>query len=77
MGPVRIGEVTSREVITVLEGLGFQRHAFGGTSHFRFVHTDGRRCTVPSHSHQDIGRGLLHKILRDAHLSNDEFENLL
>jgi predicted RNA binding protein YcfA (HicA-like mRNA interferase family) len=38
----------------------------------RFIHDDGRRVTVPVHSGQDIGRGLLRKILRDAELSPED-----
>lgn len=35
-------------------------------SHVRLRHEDGRVTTVPSHSGQDIGKGLLRKILRDT-----------
>ena len=37
----------------------------------------GRVVTVPSHQSQDIGRGLLRKILRDAELSPDDLRELL
>lgn len=46
-------------------------------SHARFRHEDGRVVTVPIHQGQDIGRGLLRKILRDAELERDEFLALL
>jgi predicted RNA binding protein YcfA (HicA-like mRNA interferase family) len=46
-------------------------------SHVRLRHSDGRVVTVPVHSGQDIGKGLLRKILRDAELSREEFINLL
>ncbi|WP_423224749.1 type II toxin-antitoxin system HicA family toxin [Candidatus Amarolinea aalborgensis] len=42
-------------------------------SHVRLKHRDGRSVTVPNHLSQDIGRGLLRKILRDADLSRDAF----
>ena len=35
-------------------------------------HPDGRVTSVPVHQGQDIGRGLLRKILRDVDLSADE-----
>jgi predicted RNA binding protein YcfA (HicA-like mRNA interferase family) len=39
----------------------------------RLKHPDGRVVTVPMHQGQDIRRGLLRKILRDADLTVDEF----
>jgi predicted RNA binding protein YcfA (HicA-like mRNA interferase family) len=47
------------------------------TGHRRYVHPDGRRTTVPFHAGQDIGRGLLRKILKDIELSPEEFKKLL
>jgi len=40
-------------------------------------HPDGRIVTVPVHAGQDIGRGLLRKILRDAELTREAFIALL
>ena len=64
--------LTAREVIRALERAGFQVQRQTG-SHARLRHTDGRVVTVPIHASQDIGRGLLRKILRDADLSREEF----
>jgi len=69
--------VTSRQLIAVLERLGFRHRPLGATSHRRYVHPDGRRTTVPVHKGQDIGRGLLRKILKDIDLSPGEFLTLL
>ena len=66
----------SREVIAALERAGFVVVRQKG-SHVRLQHEDGRVVTVPVHPGQDIGRGLLRKILRDAELSRDEFVDLL
>ena len=63
---------TAREVIRALERAGFQVQRQTG-SHARLRHTDGKVVTVPIHASQDIGRGLLRKILRDADLSREEF----
>ncbi len=63
--------LTAREVIRALERAGFQIQRQTG-SHARLKHPDGRVVTVPIHSGQDIGRGLLRKILRDADLSREE-----
>jgi predicted RNA binding protein YcfA (HicA-like mRNA interferase family) len=69
--------VTARELIVVLEGLGFRHRHLSGTGHRRYVHPDGRRTTVSFHAGQDIGRGLLRKILKDIELSPEEFKKLL
>jgi len=73
----RLPILTSRQIIAVLERLGFQHRPLGATSHRRYVHPDGRRTTVPAHPGQDIGRGLLRKILRDIEMSAEDFKNLL
>ena len=46
-------------------------------SHARFEHDDGRATTVPIHAGQDVGRGLLRKILRDIEMSLEEFRKFL
>lgn len=46
-------------------------------SHARFEHEDGRATTVPIHAGQDVGRGLLKKILRDIEMSFEEFRRFL
>jgi predicted RNA binding protein YcfA (HicA-like mRNA interferase family) len=38
-----------------------------------FLHSDGRRTTVPVHGKRDLGRGLLRQIMRDADLTEDDF----
>ena len=69
--------VTAKQIIAVLERLGFQRRLLGGTSHRRYVHPDGRRTIVPFHAGQDLGRGLLRKILKDIDVDPEEFKKLL
>jgi len=56
--------LTARQVLRALEQAGFQVRRQTG-SHARLKHADGRVVTVPVHAGQDIGRGLLRKILRD------------
>ncbi len=46
-------------------------------SHARFEHDDGRATTVPIHAGQDVGRGLLRKILGDIEMSLEEFRKFL
>ena len=66
----------ARQIIAALEKVGFAIVRQKG-SHIRLRHPDGRVVTVPDHRGQDIGRGLLRKILRDADLTRDEFVALL
>ncbi|MBI4216434.1 MAG: type II toxin-antitoxin system HicA family toxin [Chloroflexi bacterium] len=63
------------EVTRILERLGFARIRQSG-SHAVFHHADGRWTTVPMHRGKDLGKGILGKILRDAKLSAEEFEEL-
>jgi predicted RNA binding protein YcfA (HicA-like mRNA interferase family) len=46
-------------------------------SHVFLRHPDGRTTTVPVHSGETIGPGLLRAILRDVELSVDELANLI
>jgi predicted RNA binding protein YcfA (HicA-like mRNA interferase family) len=43
-----------------------------GAVHFFLRHADGRVTTVPVHSGEVVGPGLLRSILRDIELSADE-----
>ena len=77
MAQERLPVITAKQLISVLERLGFQPRTYRSTSHQRYIHPDGRRTTVPMHPGQDIGRGLLRKILRDIELTQEEFSRLL
>lgn len=55
----------ARELIRALERMGFRLLRKSKGSHWQFEHPDSRRTTVPVHKGQDIGPGLLRKILRD------------
>ena len=59
------------EIIRSLQRHGFMVIRQKG-SHVRLGHNDGRVTSVPNHPGQDIGKGLLRKILRDTDLSMDE-----
>ncbi len=68
----RIPVLRAADVVRALEKLGFQT-VRQRSSHIRMRHPDPRVVTVPVHSRQDIGRGLLRKILRDAEVTRQEF----
>ena len=72
----RLPVLEARELVRTLERAGFQDVRQRG-SHLRMKHPDGRVVTVPVHRGQDVGRGLLRKILRDAELTPQEFLELL
>ncbi len=61
----RLHPVRPREVVRFLESLGFVQVRQRG-SHKFFRHADGRTASVPDHKGEDLGRGILAKILRDA-----------
>lgn len=68
----RLPSLRAREVISVLQKLGFYEVRQKG-SHVCFKHEDGRFTLVPKHSRENIGRGLLRQILREIELSPEEF----
>lgn len=43
-----------------------------------YKHIDGRKTTIPHHAGEEIGPGLLLKIIKnDLQISREEFEDLL
>ena len=71
----KLAPIRGRELILILEKLGFEKAHQKG-SHVRMKHSDGRRTSVPVHSGEKVGVGLLRKILRDVNISRDEFIKL-
>ncbi len=61
-----------REVITILERLGFQEVRQKG-AHKQYRHLDGRCTTIPIHLGRDISPILLRQIAKDIGLPIDEF----
>ncbi len=68
----RLHPVRTREVVHFLQSLGFVQVRQKGSHRF-FRHPDGRTATVPDHKGEDLGRGILAKILRDAGVKPAEF----
>lgn len=46
-------------------------------SHVILKHDDGRLTVIPVHRGEEIGRGLLSKIIKDTGLTKEEFLKLL
>ena len=68
----RIPPLKPREVVALLEALGFREVRQRG-SHKQFRHSDGRSTTVPMHGGRDISPTLVRKIAQDIGLTPDEF----
>ena len=68
--------VKGKDLLSALERGGFEVTRTRGSHHF-LRHPDGRATTVPLHSGETIGPGLLSKILRDTKLTHDDLENYL
>ena len=61
-----------REVISILEGLGFVEVRQKG-SHKQYRHPDGHCTTVPVHTGRDISPILFRQIAKDIGLTLDRF----
>ena len=69
--------LTAQELIRILKKIGFEIIRQKG-SHVFLAHEDGRTTVVPVHPGEDIGRGLLRKIIKeDVKISIQDFQELL
>jgi predicted RNA binding protein YcfA (HicA-like mRNA interferase family) len=63
-----------KELGKIVEKLGFE-FSHQTESHLVYKHQDGSRVTIPHHTGEEIGPGLLNKIIkRDLGISREEFE---
>jgi predicted RNA binding protein YcfA (HicA-like mRNA interferase family) len=72
----RVPRLRGKEVVRALERARFTVVRSRG-SHVFLKHSDGRATTVPVHSGETIGPGLMRAILRDAELTIVELEGFL
>ena len=68
----KLPTLKARQLMRVLHSLGFQPVRQVG-SHIFYKHSDGRTTVIPRHDREDIGKALLKEILKDIHISPDEF----
>jgi predicted RNA binding protein YcfA (HicA-like mRNA interferase family) len=73
---VSLKPLPADKVIKVLVRLGFKPVRQRG-SHVILKREDGKVIVVPVHRGEEIGRGLLSKIIKDAGLTREEFLRLL
>jgi predicted RNA binding protein YcfA (HicA-like mRNA interferase family) len=72
----QIPRVTGSDLVAALVKAGFTVVRIKGSHQF-LRHSDGRSSVVPVHAGETIGPGLLHKILRDCHLTIENLRQLL
>lgn len=72
----KLPAVNAKQLIKVLIALSFTETRQKG-SHKFFKHEDGRVTSVPFHQGEDLGKGLLRKILNQIEISPEEFIKLL
>ena len=72
----RLPRPTGSEVVRALQKAGFEVVRQRG-SHIYMRHADGRATVVSVHKGEDLGSGILSKILRDVEMSRKEFHQLL
>lgn len=71
----KLSPIRGKELIKILQKQGFTAVRQRG-SHVRMESTDGRKTSVPVHSGESVGIGLLRKILRDVQISPEAFKDL-
>ena len=71
----KLGNIRPKDVIRALQKSGFVR-VKTLVSHVDLRHENGHRTTIPLHT-KTLGKGLLHKILRQTGLSIDELKRAM
>lgn len=66
----------AKKVIKLLNKMGFEVVRQRG-SHVIMKHSDGRVTVVPVHPGEDLGRGMLSKIIGDSRMTREQFLKLL
>ena len=72
----RLPRLRGKELVRVLQKIGFEVARTRG-SHVLLQHPDGRITTVPVHTGETLGPGLMRSILRDIEISPEELGKLL
>lgn len=69
-----IGPIKRRELIAYLRSLGFEPPVSGGEH--QYMKGRGRKLRIPNPHADDISRGLLVRMLRQAGIEREEWEAL-
>jgi predicted RNA binding protein YcfA (HicA-like mRNA interferase family) len=71
----RLPELPARRVLAALLRAGFQEARRRGSHRF-LVHQDGRTMLFAVHEAERVGPKLLAKILKDSHITPEQFRRL-
>jgi predicted RNA binding protein YcfA (HicA-like mRNA interferase family) len=74
---MKLPALKAREVIRVLERLGFRLHHSSGSHRIYKNPATRRRAVIPFHASRDLNVKVLRSILKQANLAEDEFVKLL
>jgi len=74
--PDKLPRLTAREIIKLLEKLGFRFSRQNG-SHKIYKNSQGKRVTAPFHGGKILHPKVLKSILRDAELTPKDLKKLL
>ncbi len=66
----------ANEVMRKLRALGYDGPIPGGRHVHMVHHVQKKVIPIPTHGNKDIGVGLLRKIIRDAGVTVEEWQNL-
>lgn len=72
----RLPRPTGADLVRALGKANFEVVRIKGSHHF-LRHADGRTTVVPVHAGENLGPGLMSKVLRDTELTRDELIALL
>lgn len=72
----KIKPLPAKKVIRALEKIGFKQIRQKG-GHLFMRHPDGRTTLITVHPGEDIGKGMIRKIISDAELTRDEWLELI
>ena len=72
----KIKPLPAKTVIKALEKLGFKQSRQKG-GHLFMRHPDGRTTLITVHPGEEIGKGMIRKIINDAQLTRDEWFELI
>jgi len=73
----KLPQLNAIQLSKILKKMGFEFIRQEG-SHMFFRHADGRTTVIPNHPGEEIGPGLLLKIIKkDLGISREEFERIL
>ncbi|MFA4956746.1 MAG: type II toxin-antitoxin system HicA family toxin [Candidatus Methanoperedens sp.] len=72
----KINPLPVKRVIKALEKIGFAQIRQKG-SHLFMRHPDGRTTLITVHPGEEIGKGMIRKIINDAKLTREEWLELI